>query len=219
MSSAHSLTDDLRARRRTWLLGGVLFVAYVLVGCSQPLVSVLPTDWVPDVLFGAGAVVFAIGLGRAGSVTGRRPLGTGAIIALAVWQLLAPMWQATLFAPAPEVDDLLGLMVVNTVIPVVAVMLAVIAVVQIARAGVVPSRWRWAPLWALIAVVVVPLLEAVVNAAQVLTASTGYYALLAFGGLIHAAAVTFLGVLAIALASQQPVTVTEASAQPHPSDG
>ncbi|WDH78650.1 hypothetical protein PTQ19_14210 [Microbacterium esteraromaticum] len=212
MSSAHPLTDDLRARRRTWLLGGVLFVAYVLVGCSQPAVPGLLTGWVPNVLFGAGAVVFAIGLGRAGSVTGRQPLGTGAIIALAVWQLLAPMWGAMLFGPSPEVDDLLGIMIVDTVVPVVAVMLAAIAVVQIARAGVVPPRWRWAPLWALIAVVVVPLLEAVLNAAQVLTASTGYYVLLAFGGLIHAAAMTFLGVLAIALASQQPVTATEASA-------
>ena len=99
--------DAVRQRRRTWMTGGVLFLVSALLGLARVSVPGLPFG-ISQLLFHAGAVVFAVGLGRGGSVTARRPLGTGAIIALAVWaQVGSPVLWALVNsgAPADGVDD------------------------------------------------------------------------------------------------------------------
>lgn len=149
MSNPDAPTQADRARQRTWVTAGVLLVLSALVGvvARGPLVDIHPArDW----LFAAGAILFIIGLGRAGSVTERRFAGTAATILLAVAPMTQALWAG--FVPGDETDphaveDISALVAVAYYGTVFA--LAVVSVVQIARARVVPSPWRWAPAWVL----------------------------------------------------------------------
>lgn len=91
------------------------------------------------------------------------------------------------------------------VIPItqsVMLLFAITAVVQIGRIGVVPSPWNWAPLWALVAVVVArelpiapfwsPLLGSGQNVAPLFKAFDAIM-------LLNPLAIAFLGIVAIVL--------------------
>lgn len=208
MVDVKTAADGTRARRRTWLTGGVLFVASAFMGLGASGVQALfpgaPFD-LSTVLFCAAAVVFAVGLGRSGSVTARRPLGTGSIIALAVWLMLTgPLFAVVEFfgmlagADLVSGDDLTT--VVSTTMQVITLILAVIAVVQVGRSAVVQKPWNWAALWALLAVIAAQLLPSLLTAAMAGLDQAQMYALFSLGGLVQACSVAFLGVLAIVLA-------------------
>lgn len=140
----------LLARRRTWVTGGVLLVlsAVVAVVARGPLAGISPAkDW----LFAGAAILLVIGVGRVGSVTGRRPVGTVATILL----VSAPATQSYWYSFVPDdsanpntVEDISAL--ISMAYYGIVLALAIISVVQIARARVVPSPWRWAPLWVLV---------------------------------------------------------------------
>ncbi|WP_313354459.1 hypothetical protein [Microbacterium sp.] len=201
MIDVTAAADTTRSRRRTWMTGGVLFVASALLGLGMVTVSGLPFS-ISQLLFHAGAVVFAIGLGRGGSVTGRRPLGTGAIIALAVWSLVvAPVaWMLVNSAAPTDVGDLSTAAMVGTADEVVSLVLAIIAAVRIGRIAMVPRPWNWAPLWALGAIVFAQLIPNLIAAAGSISDQTLLDALFAVISLISASAVAFLGVVALVLA-------------------
>ena len=207
MIEVGTAADAGRARRRTWTAGGVLFLASALLRLAPvELTFGAPVDFAM-LLFWAGAIVFAIGLGRAGSVTARRPLGTGAIIALVAWQVLVgPLRGAeALMGTQMFGDDATQIaMMYGITLEVVGLALAVIAVVQIARVGVVAPPWHRAPAWALGAVVAI---RVVVNGAAVAvgTLEQGLLAaLFALITVVTAAAVAFLGVTALLLAARRP---------------
>ena len=201
MIDVTAAADTTLSRRRTWMTGGVLLVVSALLGLGMVTVPGLPFS-ISQLLFHAGAVVFAIGLGRAGSVTGRRPLGTGAIIALAVWSLVvAPVaWMLVNSAAPTDVGYLSTAAMVGTADQVVSLVLAIIAAVQIGRIAIVPGPWNWAPLWALGAIVVAQLIPNLIAAAGSISDQTLLGALFAVVGLISASAVAFLGVVALVLA-------------------
>jgi len=193
--------SDAVQRRRTWVLGGALLVASALtrLAAQGPLASLYRAV---DVLFVAGSLVLVIGLGRAGSVTARRPLGTGAVIALALVLLGAPFaWDALLRdADGYGSGQLIGASVLLTMVQaVVTLMLAIIAVVQIGRAGVIPRPWNWAPLWALGVVVATRLLAMVPLSPLLPDPADASVALFVTGllGVINTAAIAFLGIVAI----------------------
>ena len=150
MSDREIVAAADRERRRTWVAAGVLLVlsALVAVVARGPLMGILPAgDW----LFAAGAIIFAVGLGRSGSVTARRVLGTAATILLAVAPLTQGLWAR--FVPADEpnpntIEDISA--TVAMVYYGIVFACAIVSVVQIARARVVPSPWRWAPACALV---------------------------------------------------------------------
>lgn len=201
MIDVTATADTTLSRRRTWMTGGVLFVVSALLGLGMVTVPGLPFS-ISQLLFHAGAVVFAIGLGRAGSVTGRRPLGTGAIIALAVWSLVvAPVaWMLVNSADPTDVGYLSTAAMVGTADQVVSLVLAIIAAVQIGRIAIVPRPWNWAPLWALGAIVVAQLIPNLIAAAGSISDQTLLGALFAVISLTAASAVAFLGVVALVLA-------------------
>lgn len=206
MIEVDATAQEARQRRRTWMLGGALFAASALIGLALRSV-LLQSQLVPDLLFVAGVVVFAIGLGRAGSVTARRPLGTTALVALAVWLLVASPLQQLLLPMAVTFDDADGrgyfqlINMVGMTIQVVALALAIIAVVQIGRIGVVPKPWAWAPLWALGAVIVArTLLSGMLPMPALAYDQQALGVLFGLAGLLVAASIAFLGVLAMILA-------------------
>lgn len=156
---------------------------------------------ISQVLFSAGAIVFAIGLGRAGSATARRPLGTGAIIALAVWQLVMPLVMLPFWSARSMTDDFVAVLsMVDLGLQIVTLMLAVIAVVQVARIGVVPRLWNLAPMWALVVIVVARVIPEVVGVSGAAVDQAPLIALYELSNLVQLFAVATLGVLAIVLA-------------------
>lgn len=201
MIEVTAAADTTISRRRTWMTGGVLFVVSALLGLGMVTVPGLPFS-ISQLLFHAGAVVFAIGLGRAGSVTGRRPLGTGAIIALAVWSLVvAPVaWMLVNSAAPTDASYPSTAAMVGTADQVVSLVLAIIAAVQIGRIAIVPRPGNWAPLWALGAIVVAQLIPNLIAAAGSISDQTLLGALFAVISLTAASAVAFLGVVALVLA-------------------
>ena len=194
-----------RQRRRTWVLGGALLVASALVQLAAQG-SLAPLYRAADVLFAAGALVLVIGIGRAGSVTARRPLGTGAVVALVVVLLVAPYLSSTLLtgiAPAP--GTISGYQIFFWIQLAVSLMLAILAATQIGRAGVVLQPWNWAPLWALGAVTLAQLIPMAPFWAPLLGSGQDPSALLGLFsvfGLVRPLAIAFLGIVAIVLGTR-----------------
>src|SRR5690606_23681467 len=192
------------------MLGGGLLAASALLGLALRsfLLPGLPFMSLSDVLFSAAAVIFAIGLGRAGSVTARRPLGTSALIALAVWlpvaappqQLLLPM-EVSFDDPAERGGYFQLVNMVGITTEAVSLVLAIIVVVQIGRGGVVARPWAWAPLWALVVVVAArTVLSGMVPMPGLVENQEAMFAVFGLAGFLVAASVGFLGVLAMILA-------------------
>lgn len=137
----------MRGRRLTWTIGGVGLIGAGVAGMLQsatpgtPLTGTLAL--LVDILWAAAVLVFAIGSSSHDSVTARRPLGTIALILLALW---SPAMRVIGLFQDPTNPTPIVPWEVTILVPLA---LSVVAVVQIARAGVVPRRWRWMPAIAL----------------------------------------------------------------------
>lgn len=140
-----------RQRRRTWVTGGILLVlsAVVSVIARGPLAGIAPAkDW----LWAIGALVLVIGLGRAGSVTARKPFVT----VVAILQILLANPLAAAFVSSFILADPASLQAEedswkSTVFPylVVVFVLTVLTALLIGFARAVPRPWSWAPTWVL----------------------------------------------------------------------
>lgn len=191
-----------RAQRLTWVAGGVLLLlsAAVGLGARGPLAALSPgKDW----LFAAAGVLLVIGIGRGGSITGRRFMGTVSTILL----VLSPVTQSYWFSVVPDsagdpnaAED--AWVLVATAYFGTLVVLAMISVSAIVRAGVIPSPWRWAPLWVMLWTPVTYAIGlAAFSAAPLGTPVASFGAILSLYG--PAAGVAFLGVLAISLGARR----------------
>jgi hypothetical protein len=143
--------------RHAWFVGGLLLLAALVLGWNfglpSPLFSVISAF--ATVLFSAALLVFAFGFRKAESVTARRPLGTAALTILAVWVLLNPVLTDLLLSGSTDNDVPSALLVHGLIDPYLRFALALVAVLQVGRSGVVPAPWNRAPAWAL-AVLTVP---------------------------------------------------------------
>lgn len=199
------MTQDARL---AWTIGGALLIASTFVAAflGPVLWSVPGGELVGPVLVAVALLLFAFGFRGAGSVTARRPLGTVALVLLALWSFAdrAVWWLLPLDESTPERFGFLF-----AAIPLLRAVLAAVACVQIARAGVAPAPWNWAPCWALVAVILPPLAQALLVAAAPQSADQAILTLLvSLDGLARAAAAVFLGVLAIVLANRLDRTRT-----------
>ena len=151
----------MRLVRLTWTIGGIGLILSAVIGSLRYLrLDIGPALAVSlDVVFAAAVLLFAIGLSKEASVVARRPLGVTALTVLAVWPLalrlvhpLLPDMNSAFDAGLDayrEAETILTLVsLLNFVVMLAA---ALIGTIQIARARVVPTPWRWAPLWAVIA--------------------------------------------------------------------
>ncbi|MDF2991063.1 MAG: hypothetical protein K0S37_1577 [Microbacterium sp.] len=203
----------MRARTRTWRIGGILLavsgVLTLLAG--QYMMNPFAARAAIDIAWAAGVMVFTVGFSRSASVVARRPLG---MISLAV-VAFAPLVAGVVVGLLPEVraaDDptvvvISGISVAESLLVIAA---GLVATVQIARLDAVPRRWRRMPLWALcvsvgaaaVQYVLVSLLFSSGAGQDVLVPTT-------LIGLVSVLAPTLgLGVLAlIAAASERPDSV------------
>lgn len=151
--------DVLASRRRTWMLGGVLLMTSGFAWIAVEIASA-PLGWLGLTTAAIAFVLFAVGLGRDGSVTARRPLGTAALVGFGVLLVAQPLVQMMLnnlpVGDGPQSAEQYAMMhqTGGIALEIVTLLLALTAVVAILRARVVPSRWRWMPIGGLIAVVI-----------------------------------------------------------------
>jgi len=192
------------ARRRTWVAGGILLllsvVAYVIA--RGPLAMIAPAkDW----FFAGAGIVFAVGLGRAGSVTNRGIVGTTSTILL----VLAPLTQSFWFGLVPDTLDphaeedawALTAMVFFGLLAV----LAVVAVLSIGLASAIPSPWHWAPAWVMLWTPIAYVTGLFLVSSRSPTPNVGSY-LVVYG---PAAGTVFLGILGIILGLRAPRAASE----------
>ena len=203
-SSNARLASDARL---AWILGGSLLIGSVVIAIVvQPVTGLFVVgNLLGTVMASAALLLFALGVRRAGSVTARRPLGTTALTVLAVWALLVIVLHATLFSAELPVSTLTSFSYLDLLVQFTA---ALIAAIQIARAGVVPGVWKWAPTWALAAAAAPTVFGQIVSltVTNPLPVATTVMAVERMGWI---AGPVFLGVLAIVLANRttRPQTV------------
>ncbi|MET0844465.1 MAG: hypothetical protein ABWY23_11485 [Mycetocola sp.] len=191
--------------RHTWFVGGVLLLATVVLGTAlaQPGPLLFGGGLIATLCFSASLIVFAFGIRDSESVTARHPLGTIALILLAVWVVVG-LVATDVFGSSVSADTLSpALVVFSYVDPYLRFALALIAVIQIGRARVVPVPWNWAPAWALVAVTVPWLASTIIVAAT--TGGSAIRTLLFLSSvdtLARVGSAVFLGVVAIVLADR-----------------
>lgn len=140
---------DARAQRRTWVTGGILLV---LVGVVTFVARYELARYgrVKDVLWALAVLVLVFGLGRAGSITRRRPWTTIIVLLqllvaspLAVWYLDGLVLKDPANPNAQE--DSWGSIFLPYYVAVFA--LTVSAVLMIGAVAALPKPWSWAPAW------------------------------------------------------------------------
>lgn len=200
MSGTGSLQRSAADARRAWVSGGVLLIAAALFDLViGPAAGLIPgAGLVGVVLFAAALLIFAFGIRGSGSVTARRPLGGAALTVLAGWMLLSAV--LSFVAVRTSADPGALLRPFGYIDPFVRFVVTLIAVIQIARAGVVPRPWNWAPGWALAAATALWIVEALVAVTSALDNTIIQTLLVPLDELVHVGAPLFLGVLAIILA-------------------
>jgi len=196
--------------RAAWTIGGVLLlVSPVLSLGFPPIGAQIPgSTYFVSACFAVATILFAFGIRGSGSVTARRPVGTTALVFLGVWGLLiAVLFQpilSALFASSRGGNEwTLAVSYLNLAIQFAA---ALIAAIQIVRAGVVPRPWNWAPIWVLVATALpwaILQLVGLIGGPLIMFA----FAFSMIDGIINIAAAAFLGVVAIVL-GQRSVHVT-----------
>lgn len=206
------MTDAAMPRRpedaapmRAWVWGGALLVASVVLQMSTwtmlqfggPTASGV-VAWVAQAVFAAALLLFAFGwLGR-GSVVARRPLGIAAIVVLAVFPLAEQLLWALVLGILAVAED--ALPALGTAVLAAQLIVAIVAVAEIARAGVVPRPWNGAPALGLTLVAGVSALTQMVGVTAAPTGPTGWFGLLiALQQLVGVVVPVLLGVLAIVL--------------------
>jgi hypothetical protein len=201
------------AARRAWVLAGAMLLASVVINLAVQPGTVLSAaaGILGTALFSVSLLVFAFGIRGSGSVTARKPLGTAALTVLALWTLalltlLLPPLQSV-FSSDSAAPGLLAFGFVDSFVRFTA---AFVAVTQIARAGVVPRPWNWAPAWALVAMAALWLTEQIVAVGSVRdTQMIAVGIIVNLDSLVRIGSAVFLGILAIVLANRpaRPQTV------------
>jgi hypothetical protein len=195
-----------RDAQRAWVIGGAALAASAVVPAISGPGAGPWVGYAGRILLLAAFVVLALGVRGHGSVTARRPLGTTALISLGavpfVMVLVSNLALASVvtMSTTPAGGGIwTAAVVVNTVSMFVTLALAIIAVVQIARAGEVPKPWNLAPLWVLISLVAVEVISYVVG---VTTPDDQSMLVFVFemARIVRVIGPAFLGILAIVLA-------------------
>ncbi|WP_434969171.1 hypothetical protein [Microbacterium sp. bgisy207] len=147
----------MRTRNMTWTLGGSALILAGVIMILQYVVtapSARPALYlIGELVWAVGVTAFAIGRRRYDSVVSRKPLGVSALLVLGWWPpinrvlLDAIALSEPIMRPDQISDAHVALGYLGLFVPLAA---GLVASVQIARARIVPSPWRWAPLWVLV---------------------------------------------------------------------
>lgn len=162
-------TTDAGVRRPVvaWLWGGGLLAASAVLPLAAGQGEVIGSGvgaflgWGGRLLFAAAMFIFAFGMRGSRSVVGRQPIGMIALLVLGFVPLVLDV--VISFVAATGDVALLGML--SDVQLAITAAAALAAAIEIARARVIPGRWRWAPTVGLAIVVVLFLVWQVVGIA------------------------------------------------------
>jgi hypothetical protein len=208
MSAAADAVRGVPEARRpvpAWLWGGGLLVGSVVlqVGASPTVLGsvggYVALTWAGRLVFAAALVIFAVGLRGRDSLVARRLPGLLSLLVLAGEPLIVGLVQ--LVVPV-TVSDTAAASALGYVDLTVWVAAAILSVVEIGRAGVLPRLWAWAPAVGLAVVVGIFALVQVVGVALGERAMPDVALLLALGGFVTVLVPLTLGILAIALGAR-----------------
>jgi hypothetical protein len=206
MTDAAADARDEDHGRLAWRIGGGLLIACAAVSLMAPFLQTPSTTaavyWVQTILFSAALIVFAIGIRGAGSVVARHPLGVIALVLLGAWPFVQGLFEAIVPFTMDVVELYMAWGYVGIVMQLGA---AIVAVTVIARAGVIPSSWRWAPLWALVAAIMPQLILQAVAASPGSDVQAMAGPVAGLSQLMAVAVPLSLGILALLLAGRRPV--------------
>ncbi len=198
MTSTRTHDRGIAAAQPAWIAGGILLVAsgifaFVARPSGTPGYVVSITG---VALFSAALLVFAFGARGSGSMAGGR-VGTAALVVLAVWRLAsAVFWGALAVESGSALIQAQGLLItLNYIDLLVQFAAALVVVIRIGRARVVPRPWNWAPAWALAVVVAEWVLGQALAAVEWVPFLNG------LGIAVEVCVPVFLGVLAVVLAT------------------
>lgn len=195
------MTDaEVRTPVPSWVIGGALLIgSAVLPWALGPGPAMLVTAVIGRLLFLAAMIVFAFGLRGVGSVVAGRTLGVVALLVLGA----APLVFGLIPPQQVEPSDLGLLQLLGYSELAIEAAAALVAVVEIARARVIPGNWRFAPAIALVVVVLVQVIGQVVGVAAGSAGLEQAAVGLALGGFAAAIlAPVALGIAAIALGAR-----------------
>jgi hypothetical protein len=199
MADTSVLDPASPASARTWRTGGALLLLSIVVALAGTSVSGSFATILSTVAFSAALLIFALGRG---SVTARRPLGTVALVLLAVWLLAGVVLQDVVRVNL-QLDTMTApLLAFAYGEAPLQFILALIAAVQIARANVVPTRWRWVPTWSVLALAVSWLLMQLLGGLTTIDPVLLTIALTSLNGAVRTGSIVLLGVLAILAADR-----------------
>lgn len=178
-----------------WTIGGALLLSLLVIDAAT-LGPLGDRGLVRVLLPVAATLLFAFGVRGSGSVTNRSRLGTAALCAFAA--VLVARWSWGVFVN-PAAASIEVMTIVGQALLIVQFAFALLAAERIARAGVVPKPWAWVPTITVGAVALVFVLNAVAS----ILVRQGSQELLLFlatlTGVVNAASILILGVLAIVL--------------------
>jgi hypothetical protein len=197
-----------RDAQRAWVIGGAALAASAVIPAIMGPGTGPWVVYIGRILAFAALLLLALGVRGQGSITGRRPLGTTALIVLGALPFGMVVVSNLVLSSAvagtsdsPNGEILTAAAVVSNVSTYATLAVAIISVVQIARAGVVPRPWNLAPLWVLAAVVGLQVLAQ----GTAITMSNDPVAMgvvFDLARVVHVAGYAFLGILAIVLATR-----------------
>ena len=189
---------DWKPLSSAWVVGGSLLIAVgILNNVLGPADLLLSMNGVIEsAVFAAALLVYAIGIRGQGSITNRRPLGTFALIGFGVWGIINAV-VIQLLATGSELDALRSFGLASTFI---GFAIAAIAVIQIARARVLPQPWNWIPTSVLAAMTVSWLIQWSIAQTQ---SNTAIQIFLPIDTFIRLGAPFFLGIASILLAQSR----------------
>jgi len=196
----------MRDRWLTWTIGGSGLIASGVAVLLRDTVLGTPAAHLigtaGNVFYAAAVLFLAFGLSREASIVARRPLGVAALTCVGLWPLVASVLSPIFESSGIDGDT--GPLVYFYLALFVPSCAGVIAVVQIARAGVIPPPWQWAPSWALGVGVAAFVIPQVTYLALPPTDIQGFADLFALFGSVAALVGTLgLGILALVLAAKQ----------------
>lgn len=138
----------MRDQRSTWALGGICLILCGLLGTVSTSYSASITGKLLAALtaglFAVSMLVFAVGRSAHASIVARKPLGVVSLLLLAAFQMVGVIVDSAATAAGNQMFQAPEIFLYAMIFASTAT--ALVAGMQIVRAGVVASPWCWAPL-------------------------------------------------------------------------
>ena len=191
---------------RMWLWAGIALITSAIAQFAFPS-NLSGRQLISALLLTAALILFAFGGGVRRNIFGGDVIAPVAAVLLSALMIANSIVSLTPDNGGPQWNQLW----VSSLIGIARLTLTIVLAVQVGRSPVLSSRWRWAPLWAVLAQLVswVFWQFGLINMANIPPEQLPW--VMSWAGVIAASVPIFIGVLAILVAQQPSRPDTEPS--------